>query len=96
MERIYSEVKCDYNDGDFWCVDAWKTNDPNEEGSVIAVINDVTGGVYAIKDLDDVAKEVIKEKVKEIKGDYVETLACLYNDLSCSDKDKFLSLTGNE
>lgn len=95
MERIYSEVRCDYNNGEgFWCVDAWYPN--KEEGTVIAVINDVTGGVYAIKDIDDVAKEVINEKVKEIKGEYVETLACLYNELSCSEKDEFLTLTGNE
>ena len=95
MERIYSEVRCDYNNGEgLWCVDAWYPN--KEEGTVIAVINDVTGGVYAIKDIDDVAKEVINEKVKEIKGEYVETLACLYNELSCSEKDEFLTLTGNE
>ena len=95
MEMIYSEVRCDYNNEEgFWCVDAWYPN--NEEGTVIAVINDVTGGVYAIKDIDDVAKEVINEKVKEIKGEYVETLACLYNKLSCSEKDEFLALTGNE
>ena len=95
MERIYSEVKCDYNNGEgFWCVDAWYPN--KEEGTVIAVINDVTGGVYPIKDLDDYAKEIINEKVKEINGETAETLASIYNELSCAEKDEFLKLTGNQ
>jgi len=95
MERIYSEVKCDYNNGEgFWCVDAWYPN--KEEGTVIAVINDVTGGVYPIKDLDDYAKEIINEKVKEINGEKAETLASIYNELSCAEKDEFLKLTGNQ
>lgn len=67
MNRIYSEVRCDHNTGDgFWVVDAWKTSDDNEEGVVVAVINDMTGGVYAINEIDDLAKEVIVDKVFEI------------------------------
>ena len=70
MEKleIYEEVRCDYYDPEgFWCVDAWYPN--KEEGIVIAVINDF-GGVYAINDLDTKAKEIISEKVKEIKENY--------------------------
>ena len=69
--RIYEEVRCDYNTTDgFWTVDAWYTHDGDvkeeDEGVVIAVINSVTGGVYAIKELDDLAKRVIQQKVDEI------------------------------
>lgn len=56
----YSEVKCTYHADGFWVV--WETNNPEEEGVVIAVINDVTGDCYAISDLDDNAKSVIAEK----------------------------------
>ena len=66
MGKIYEEVRCDYHDPEgFWAVDAWYPH--KEEGLVIAVINDVNGGVYAINDLDENAKQVIAEKVKEIK-----------------------------
>lgn len=95
MKRIYSEVLCNYNNGDgFWCVDAWYPN--KEEGMVIAVINELTGGVYAFKDIDDVAKEVIAEATKEIKSKRIETLACYYNSLTDAEKDEFLSMTGNQ
>ena len=94
-KRIYSEVKCNYNTGDgFWCVDAWYPN--NEEGTVIAVINDVTGGVYAIKDLDDYAKEIINEKVKEIAIERLQIMASYYESLADEEKDQFLRLTGNQ
>lgn len=66
MENIYSEVKCNHHTDGFWVVDAWKTADQDEEGIVIAVINDVTGDCYAINPLDDNAKSVIEEKRNEI------------------------------
>lgn len=47
MKEFYSEVKCNYlNDEGYWCVDAWRTGDGDEEGKVVAVINDKTGDVF--------------------------------------------------
>ncbi len=70
----WSHIKCDYicedEDDMFWRVDAWRTNDENEEGKVIAYIDDLTGRVvYADPEarFDKVAQAVIKEKVSEIK-----------------------------
>lgn len=95
MERIYSEVRCDYNDGSgFWTVDAWYPN--NEQGTVIAVVNELTGGVHAIKNLDDVAKEVIAEKQKEIASERLQIMASYYESLADEEKDKFLRLIGCE
>ena len=69
MEK-YNEVKCDYNNEEgFWCVDAWKTSNPNEEGRVVAFIHEETGQVaYADPDarLSPRAQEVIRAKVAEI------------------------------
>lgn len=93
--KIYNEVKCTYHTDGFWTVDAWKTNSQEEEGAVIAVINDVTGDCYAIKDLDDLAKSVIDKKRTEIANQEVETLAELYNGMTCAKKDEFLKLTEN-
>ena len=93
MDRIYEDVVCNYNTGDgFWTVDAWYPN--NEEGVVVAVINELTGGVYAIKDLDDLAKKVIADKVKEINGERTDCLAEYYKSISSNEKDVFLSLIG--
>ena len=106
-EVKYSEVKCTHHEDGFWLVDGWHTNDQSEEGEVIAVINDITGDYRAIKHLDNKAKKVIETKRAEIAAKRVETLAKItakrvetlaeiYNDLSDSEKDEFLRMTGNE
>lgn len=93
--KFYSEVKCTYHADGFWVVDAWKTNDQEEEGVVVAVINDVTGDCYAIRNLDDLAKGVIDEKQTEIVAQHPEILAEIYNGMTDAEKDEFLRLTGN-
>jgi len=69
--RHWGEVKCDYIDEDdlFWRVDAWKSADDDEEGKVIAYIDDLTGRVIytdPIARVDEYVQEIIKEKKKEI------------------------------
>lgn len=70
MKEYYSEVRCDHNDEQgFWCVDAWKTFNPNEAGREIAFIHEETGQVaYADPDarISPLAQEVIRAKVAEI------------------------------
>ena len=70
MRESYAEVKCDYNNGEgFWCVDAWRTGNDDEEGRVIAVVHD-SGDVFYIEPegrFSPLAQEVINAKVKEIK-----------------------------
>lgn len=95
-ETIYSEVKCTHHEDGFWVVDAWNTDDQNEEGYVIAVINDVTGDCYAIRDLKDKAKGVIDEKQTEIVNKRPEILAEIYNSMTDAEKDKFLRMTENQ
>lgn len=70
----WKEIKCDYlcedPDDMFWRVDAWVTDDGNEEGKVIAYVDDLTGRVvYADPDakFDPFALAVIADKVDEIK-----------------------------
>jgi len=71
IKEFYSEVVCNYNNGEgYWTVDAWKTSDENEEGSVIAAIHEKTGDVFYVDNVARVspmAQEVIQAKVKEIK-----------------------------
>lgn len=95
-ETIYSEVKCTHHEDGFWVVDAWKTDDQNEEGQVIAVINDVTGDCYAIRNLNDEAKYVINKKQTEIVAQCPEILAEIYNSMTDAEKDEFLRMTENQ
>lgn len=59
----------DETDG-FWRVDAWKTEDDNEEGEVIAYIDDLTGRVLyndPVARVDAQAQELIQEHIKKIE-----------------------------
>ena len=77
MKEFYSEVKCDYNNEEgFWCVDAWRTQDGDEEGKVIAAIHETTGDIFYVEPearISPYAQEVINEVVKNIKetGEWV-------------------------
>lgn len=72
MKETYSEVRCDWNnDEGYWCVDAWRSSDGDEEGKVIAVIHEEAGDVYYIEPearFSPMAQEVIAAKVSEING----------------------------
>lgn len=61
----WKNIRFDYcDDNGFWSVDAWRTNNPNEQGKVIAYIDSLTGRVIYIDPLacvDEYAQEVIKE-----------------------------------
>ena len=74
MKEFYSEVKCDYNNNEgFWCVDAWRTGSGDEEGKVVAVINDTTGDVFYCEPearLSPMVSEVVKQMAGPIKGKY--------------------------
>lgn len=72
----YKEVRCThYDDIDhYWYVDAWRTDDDNEAGCVVAVINDFGGVFYADPDakLCTMVVECIKEKLAEMEEDAVK------------------------
>ena len=69
----YAEVRCDYfeeEDG-FWRIDAWKTDDDWEEGSVVGYIDGITGNCIITKrraQKSALVKETIKEKQAEIRS----------------------------
>lgn len=67
----WAEIRCNYFDDTdgFWRVDAWLTDDDNEEGKVIAYIDDLTGRVLyndTLARIDTHAQEIIKDKQNEI------------------------------
>ena len=70
----WGEIRCDYlcEDDGFWRVDAWKTSDDNEEGKVIAYIDDLTFRVLYVDPramTDDYAQEVINDKIANLQDE---------------------------
>lgn len=64
MERIWSEIRNDFEDNGIVHIDAWTTADDNENGSVIAKIDLATGEVVYNDDRakkDEYAQEMIGE-----------------------------------
>lgn len=66
MSSKFSEVRSNYvdEDDDITCIDAWLTSDDNEEGTVIAKINNKTKEIeYLDPDArtDSYAQEIISE-----------------------------------
>lgn len=72
----YKEVRCTYYDetDHYWHVDAWRTDDDNEGGRTVAVINDFGGVFYADPDarLCTRVVECINEKLVEIEDEAVK------------------------
>ena len=48
QSEVYGEVRCDYlnEEDNWWCIDAWKTADDNEEGEVVGWVDAVSGNIY--------------------------------------------------
>ena len=69
--KDYAEVRCDFYDNvnGYWCVDAWRTSDDNEEGKVVAHIYDNGSVVYLDEESKQsaYAKAIIKECLMKIK-----------------------------
>lgn len=69
--KVYTEVRIDYFDQDanFWCVDAWKSDNDDEEGKCVGIIH--PSGDYYIFDYKAMFCEnvidAVNEKVREIK-----------------------------
>lgn len=66
----WAEIRCDFFDDEEekWCVDAWLTDDDNEEGTIIAKIDLATKTIeYLDTDAryDEYAQEVIKEMLED-------------------------------
>lgn len=70
-QSIWGEIRCDYlNPEGYWTVDAWTTDDDNDEGTVIAAIDSETAKVFYVDGCaksDPYAQEVIGNKIREIR-----------------------------
>ena len=88
MKNLYEEIRCDYNPDGFWTVDAWKHGD--DQGKVVALINDVTGDYYMVDEFDSEVMQVVNEKSEEIKSHILDRMRDLFRNLSNDDKIKFV------
>jgi hypothetical protein len=63
QSEVYGEVRCDYlnEEDNWWCIDAWKTADDNEEGEVVGWVDAVSGNIYYKHE-----KAMCSQKVREV------------------------------
>lgn len=71
LAHQYGEVRCDFFDeaSGYWLVDAWKSDDDDEGGVVVAKINPATfETIYVIPlaEKDELVREVVRNKLREI------------------------------
>lgn len=68
--RKYAEVRNDYysEQDNYWRIDAWETDDDNEQGKVVAFVNGTTGDVAYVDCADSMQPEVI-EAISQLKHD---------------------------
>ena len=71
MKGMFAEVRCTYFDDGLreWFIDGWKTDNDNEEGVIVATINEDTFEVNYRKaeyKKDPIVLEVVKDKLREI------------------------------
>ncbi|PLS19576.1 hypothetical protein CVD28_03925 [Bacillus sp. M6-12] len=78
-QRLWSQINNEFEDEQVIFIDAWTTNDENEEGKVIAKVFKNEQGIIEVEYLDERAKtdvfaqEVIQESINNLKSpiDYI-------------------------
>ena len=84
MKTKYCEVRNDYYDesAHFTTIDAWKSDDDNEEGKVVAVVHD--RGDYWYTDPEAINDPMVEQAIKEVQnrlGCNLDTMTRLSHDI---------------
>ena len=94
QSEVYGEVRCDYlnEEDNWWCIDAWKTADDNEEGEVVGWVDAVSGNIYYKHE-----KAMCSQKVREVaESRQAEIRAEKYCDLKQKIRDEYNRISENE
>ena len=72
----FAEVRCTFDDKDYWYIDAWTTDNDNEEGEVVAKVSKKTKKVIynnnlakTDKKVQEIIKKICNNQVKPMKAD---------------------------
>ena len=85
MNTKFKEVRCTFFDEGIWYVDGWLTDNPDENGMVVAKINEKTFQVEYTEfwcgekimwntSKDDMVLECVAEKLSELTAIYIRNL----------------------
>lgn len=89
QSEVYGEVKCDYlNEEDgWWCIDAWKSADDDEEGEVVGFVDAQSGNIYykhekamssrMVTEVAEAKQAEVRKENKQRQGQLGETIAML-------------------
>ena len=94
QSEVYGEVRCDYlnEEDNWWCIDAWKTADDNEEGEVVGWVDAVSGNIYYKHET-----AMCSQKVREVaESRQAEIRAEKYCDLKNRIRDEYNRISENE
>jgi len=94
QSEVYGEVRCDYlnEEDNWWCIDAWKTADDNEEGEVVGWVDAVSGNIYYKHET-----AMCSQKVREVAtAKQTEVRAEKYCDLKQKIRDEYNRISENE
>ena len=94
QSEVYGEVRCDYlnEEDNWWCIDAWKTADDNEEGEVVGWVDAVSGNIYYKHET-----AMCSQKVREVaESRQAEIRAEKYCDLKQKIRDEYNRISENE
>lgn len=94
QSEVYGEVRCDYlnEEDNWWCIDAWKTADDNEEGEVVGWVDAVSGNIYYKHET-----AMCSQKVREVAmAKQAEIRAEKYCDLKQKIRDEYNRISENE
>ena len=94
QSEVYGEVRCDYlnEEDNWWCIDAWKTADDNEEGEVVGWVDAVSGNIYYKHE-----KAMCSQKVREVAtAKQTEIRAEKYRDLKQKIRDEYNRISEND
>ena len=94
QSEVYGEVRCDYlnEENGWWCIDAWKTADDNEEGEVVGWVDAVSGNIYYKHET-----AMCSQKVREVaESRQAEVRAEKYCDLKQKIRDEYNRISENE
>ena len=89
QSELYGEVRCDYlnEENGWWCIDAWKTANDDEEGEVVGWVDAKSGNIYykhekamcskMVTEAAEAKQAEIRKENEQRQGELGETIAML-------------------
>jgi len=87
--EVYAEVRCDYynEQNGWWCIDAWRSADDNEDGEVVGWVDGTSGNIYykhekaecsaRVREVAEYRQTKVRKDREQKRGEEGETIVML-------------------